>query len=127
MAMNKKDKPLRPNPLKATLRGSNGMAPLPVKVVPKKPLTKPVVKNPSAPKGTGSGAAKGSVKVMTKTESMLKKGKDKTSNTGSKPAPKTLKKVSEIDKMINNTQGFRGRSPRGGGGINGGPFGIKNR
>jgi len=132
MAMNRKPKPLRPDTTgtKAEVRGRMSTKPT-VKVVPKKPLTKPVVKNPSAPKPVGSGA-KSSVKVMTKTESMLKKGQGKSSNTAGKPAPKKYKKVGEIDKMIEKTQSFRGRTPRGGmggmrGGGGGGLFGTKNR
>lgn len=44
-----------------------------------KPMTKPAVKNPSAPTGTGSGT---SVKPITKSETFMKKGKAKGSNAG---------------------------------------------
>ena len=45
----------------------------------KKPMTKPAVKNPSAPRGTGSGT---SVKVITPSETFMKKGKAKGMNSG---------------------------------------------
>ena len=121
MAMNKKDKPLRPSGPTKPISSDIYKKPKPIiKVKPKGAITKPAVKNPSAPKPVGSGA-KSSVKVMTKTESMLKKGQGKSSNTAGKPAPKKYKKVGEIDKMIENMQSFRGRTPRGGaGGMGGG-------
>ena len=72
--MKKKDKPLRPNPLKATLRGESSTRRV-IKVVPKGPLKKPTLKNLTAPKGTGSGAGPGSVKVLKKAESFMKKEK----------------------------------------------------
>ena len=58
-----------------------------VKVVPKKPLTKSTVKNPSAPKTTGSGT---SVKVITKNETFMKKAKAASAKTGSLPLYKTV-------------------------------------
>lgn len=45
-----------------------------------KPMKKSVVRNPSAPKGTGSGTT---VKPITKSETFMKKGKAKGSNAGS--------------------------------------------
>jgi hypothetical protein len=134
MAMNRKPEPLRPNPLKATLRGESSTKPV-VKVQLKKSPSKPVVKNPSAPKPVGSGA-KGSVKVMTKTESMLKKGNVKPDKSNAKNATppgrnrgmtsqEKYKRPGTQQKMIDNMQGFRGRSPRGGFGMSGGIFGTK--
>ena len=88
MAMNKKPKPLRPNPLKATLRGESASAKPVVKVKPKGVLRKSTVKNPTAPKGTGSGAASGSVRVLTKSESALKKGNPQSNKSdGKRPTP----------------------------------------
>lgn len=58
-----------------------------VKVAPKKPLTKSTVKNPNAPKGTGSGT---SVKVITKSETFMKKAKAASAKTGSLPIYKTV-------------------------------------
>ena len=48
----------------------------------KRALTKSVVRNPDAPKGVGSGAASGSVRVITKSESMLKREKAMRERTG---------------------------------------------
>jgi len=86
MAMNRKPKPLRPNPLKATLRGESSTKPV-VKVQLKKSPSKPAVKNPNAPRGTGSGASAGSVKILTKTESALKKGKGQSNKSDEKRTP----------------------------------------
>jgi len=102
-----------------------------VKVQPKGAVKKSVVKNPSAPKPVGSGA-KDSVKVMTKTESMLKKGNVKPDKSNAKNATppgrnrsmtsqEKYKRPGTQQKMIDNMQGFRGRSPRGArGGMGGG-------
>jgi hypothetical protein len=104
-----------------------------------KPMSKSVARNPDAPKPVGSGT---SVKVMTKSETAIKKGQAKGVNTGSKPAPKKLKKVSTQDKMIERMQlmkkkptkpGTQNNMPSTGrgagmrGGLGGGIFGTKNR
>ena len=85
MAMNRKPKPLRPNPLKATLKGESSTKPV-VKVQLKKSPSKPAVKNPNAPKGTGSGATSGLVRVLTKSETAMKKGKVKPDKSNAKNA-----------------------------------------
>jgi len=121
MAMKKTDKPLRPSGPTKPISSDIFKKPKPIiKVKPKGAITKPAVKNPSAPKPVGSGA-KSSVKVMTKSEIAIKKGQAKGVNTGSKPAPKKLNKVSTQDKMMERMQSMRGRRPRGGaGGMGGG-------
>lgn len=79
-----------------------------------KPMTKSAVKNPSAPRGTGSGT---SVKVITPSETFMKKGKAKGMNTP--PGAKTKNyKSSNVDKMIANSQTLlkRGTPPANKGG-----------
>jgi len=108
-----------------------------VKVQPKGAITKPAVKNPSAPKPVGSGA-KGSVKVMTKSEVMMKKGAGKGTNTNAdknKPpagrnrnllSEEKYKRRSTTDKMIDKMQSMRGRSGmRGGGNIGSAGGGLR--
>ena len=128
MAMNRKPKPLKPSGPTKPFSSDSFKKPKPVvKVQPKTALTKSAVKNPSAPKPVGSGA-KGSVKVVSKTEIAIKKGQAKGVNTGSKPAPKKLKKVSTTDKMIQKMQSMRGRGGmRGGGNMFGNRPGSANK
>lgn len=113
MAMNKKPKPLRPNPLKATLRGESASAKPVVKVKPKGVLRKSTVKNPNA--RTGSGAASGSVRVLTKSESALKKGNPQSNKSDGKRTPPSgrnrnmteaekYKKSTGNQRLIENTQ-----------------------
>lgn len=113
--MNKKPKPLRPNPLKATLRGESASAKPVVKVKPKGVLRKSTVKNPTAPKGIGSGASAGSVRVMTRSETGMKTGRA-GSNRSSTPMNKTYKPSTGNQKLIENTQaiarkGYIGLTP----------------
>ena len=120
--MKKKDKPLRPNPLKAQLRGESGSARPVVKVVPKKPLTKSAVRNPSAPSAAGPRGS--GVRVITKTESAMKKDKARVAKTGTLPITRTVtdsmktsgkksyKPSTGNQKLIDDTQYVR-RNPKG--------------
>ena len=125
MAMNKKPKPLRPDATgtKAEVRGRMSTKPT-VKVKPKAPLTKSVVRNPSAP--TAAGPRSGLVRVITKSETAMKKDKARRDRTGvGRPQnASAFKKSSAQDKMpparrtetqrlIDGTQSFRGRQPKG--------------
>jgi hypothetical protein len=76
MAMKKKDKPLRPDRsgTKAEVRGRLSTKPV-IQLGITGPLKKESIKNPNAPKGTGSGASTGSVRVLSKSESFLKREK----------------------------------------------------
>jgi len=91
MAMNRKPKPLRPDTTgtKAEVRGRLSTKPT-IKVVPKSPLKKATVKNPNAPKGAGSDAGTGSVRVLTKSESFLKREKAMREKSGKLPITKTV-------------------------------------
>jgi len=107
MAMKKKDKPLRPNPLKGQLRGESSTKRV-IKVVPKKPLTKPTLKNLTAPRGTGSGASAGSVKVLTKAENFMKKekaaGRNPNKSDGKRtPLPGRNRSMTEQEKYKKST------------------------
>ena len=104
MAMKKKDKPLRPDPSRigADVRGTLSTKKT-IMVRPKGRLSKSVVRNPSAPKGTGSGASSGSVRVMTKSESALKTGKA-GSNRSSTPMSKDYKPSRGNQRLIESTQ-----------------------
>jgi hypothetical protein len=90
MAMNKKPKPLRPSgPTKRVTKYTIGTPEKPVvKVQPKKPLTKPTVKNPSAP--SASGPRGGAVRVITKSETAMKKSKASVAKTGTLPITRTV-------------------------------------
>lgn len=89
MAMNKKPKPLRPDKsgTKAEVRGAMSTKPT-IKVKPKGVLRKSTVKNPSAP--TAAGPRGGGVRVLTKSESALKKDKARSARTGTLPMTKTV-------------------------------------
>ena len=52
-----------------------------------KPMTKSAVKNPKAPKATGSGT---SVKIITKSETAMKKDKVRSAKTGTLPLTRTV-------------------------------------
>ena len=124
MAMNRKPKPLRPDPTKANYKGTMGKNPV-VKITKvTKPFKKATVKNPSAP--TAAGPRGGGVRVITKSETFMKKDKARRDRTGvGRPQnASAFKKSSAQDKMpparrtetqklIDNTQSFRGRQPRG--------------
>jgi hypothetical protein len=124
MAIKKKDKPLRPDPTKANYKGTTGKNPV-VKITKvTKPLKKAVVRNPSAP--TAAGPRGGGVRVITKSETFMKKDKARRDRTGvGRPQnASAFKKSSAQDKMpparrtetqrlIDGTQSFRGRQPRG--------------
>jgi hypothetical protein len=79
-------KPPRPGSTRSTANptGRGSRKGTKVRLITKvtKPLTKPTVKNPSAPKGVGSGAAPGSVRVITKSESFLKREKAMRERSG---------------------------------------------
>ena len=83
--MKRKPKPLRPDPsgVKAEVRGRLSTRPVRQLGITG-PLKKETIKNPKAPKGTGSGAGPGSVRVLTPTESALKK---RTVEPGKKTTP----------------------------------------
>ena len=83
MAMKKKPKPLRPDPsgVKAEVRGRLSTRPVRQLGITG-PLKKETIKNPNAPKGTGSGASAGSVRVLSKSESMLKREKAMRERSG---------------------------------------------
>lgn len=123
MAIKKKDKPLRPDPTKANYKGTTGKNPV-VKITKvTKPLKKAVVRNPSAP--TAAGPRGGGVRVITKSETFMKKDKARSARTGTLPLTKTVtdsmktsgkksyKASTGNQKLIDNTQAFRGRQPRG--------------
>jgi hypothetical protein len=83
MAMKKKPKPLRPDPsgVKAEVRGRLSTRPVRQLGITG-PLKKETIKNPNAPKGTGSGASAGSVRVLSKSESFLKREKAMRERSG---------------------------------------------
>jgi hypothetical protein len=124
MAMNKKPKPLRPSgPTKRVTKYTIGTPEKPVvKVQPKKPLTKPTVKNPSAP--SASGPRGGGVRVITKSETAMKKSKARVAKTGTLPITRTVtdsmktagkksyKPSTGNQKLIDDTQ-FVKRNPKG--------------
>jgi len=89
MAMKKKDKPLRPDPsgIKAEVRGRLSTRKT-IMVRPKGRLSKSVVRNPSAP--TAAGPRSGSVRVITKTESAIKRDKARVARTGQLPITRTV-------------------------------------
>ena len=88
MAMNRKPKPLRPDPTKANYKGNTGKNPV-VKITKvTKPLKKAAVKNPSAP--SASGPRGGGVRVITKSESAMKKDKVRSAKTGTLPLTRTV-------------------------------------
>jgi hypothetical protein len=91
MAMKRKPKPLRPDPsgVKAEVRGRLSTRPVRQLGITG-PLKKETIKNPKAPKGTGSGASTGSVRVLSKTESMLKREKAMRERSGKLPLYKTV-------------------------------------
>jgi len=81
MAINKKPKPLRPDTTgtKAEVRGRMSTKPT-IKVAPKKPLKKAAVRNPSAPSAAGPRGSE--VRIITKSESKMKKDKAYRNRTG---------------------------------------------
>ena len=83
MAIKKKDNPLRPDPsgVKAEVRGRLSTRPVRQLSITG-PLKKETIKNPNAPKGTGSGASAGSVRVLSKSESFLKREKAMRERSG---------------------------------------------
>lgn len=89
MAMNKKPKPIVPDKsgTKAEVRGRLSTKKT-IVVSPKGRLTKPVVRNPSAP--TAAGPRGGGVRVLTKSESALKKDKARVARTGQLPITRTV-------------------------------------
>ena len=89
MAMKRKDKPLRPDPSRigADVRGSLSTKKT-IMVRPKGRLSKSVVRNPSAP--TAAGPRGGGVRVLTKSESALKKDKARVARTGQLPITRTV-------------------------------------
>jgi len=88
MAMNKKPKPLRPDPTKANYKGNTGKNPV-VKVTKvTRPLKKATVKNPSAP--SAATPRGGGVRVITKSETFMKKDKARRTRTGTLPLYKTV-------------------------------------
>ena len=88
MAMNKKPKPLRPDPTKANYKGNTGKNPV-VKVTKvTRPLKKATVRNPSAP--SAAAPRGGGVRVITKSESFMKKDKARRTRTGTLPLYKTV-------------------------------------
>ena len=88
MAMNRKPKPLRPDPTKANYKGNTGKNPV-VKITKvTKPLKKAAVKNPSAP--SASGPRGGGVRVITKSETAMKKDKARSARTGTLPLNRTV-------------------------------------
>lgn len=91
MAMNKKPKPIRPETfgVKAQVRGKLSTKPL-VKVKPKGPLKKSAVRNPDAPKSMGAAAPRGAVRVITKSETAMKKDKARSARTGTLPLNRTV-------------------------------------
>jgi hypothetical protein len=88
MAMNRKPKPLRPDPTKANYKGNTGKNPV-VKITKvTRPLKKATVKNPSAP--SAAAPRGGGVRVITKSETFMKKDKARSAKTGSLPLTKTV-------------------------------------
>ena len=86
--MKKKPKPLRPDPTKANYKGTTGKNPV-VKITKvTKPFRKPTVKNPTAP--TAAGPRGGGVRVITKSETAMKKDKARSARTGTLPLTKTV-------------------------------------
>ena len=95
--MKKKDKPLRPDPSRigADVRGRLSTKKT-IMVSPKGRLTKPVVRNPSAP--TAAGPRGGGVRVITKTESAIRKDKARVAKTGQLPITRTITDSSKSGK-----------------------------
>lgn len=87
--MKKKPKPIVPDKsgTKAEVRGRMSTKPT-IKVVPRGPLKKAAVKNPSAP--TAAGPRGSGVRVITKTESFMKKDKARSARLGTLPLTKTV-------------------------------------
>lgn len=86
--MKRKDKPLRPDPTKANYKGNTGKNPV-VKITKvTKPLKKATVKNPSAP--SASAPRGGGVRVITKTESAIRRDKARVAKTGQLPITRTI-------------------------------------
>jgi hypothetical protein len=86
--MNKKPKPLRPDPTKANYKGNTGKNPV-VKITKvTKPLKKATVKNPSAP--SASSPRGGGVRVITKNETFMKKETARRTRNGTLPLTKTV-------------------------------------
>ena len=113
MAINKKDKPLRPDPTKANYKGTMGKNPV-VKITKvTKPLKKAAVKNPSAP--SAASPRGGGVRVITKSETFMKKDKARRDRTGigrpqnssafkkSDAADKPQKPRTETQKLVDRT------------------------
>ena len=100
-----------PVPSKTVSRTPTGKRkPRPVVMVkPKGPLTKPTLKNLTAPKGTGSGAGPGSVKVLKKAESFMKKEKaagrnpNKSMNKSKSPNKSYSSGPSSLNQFVKNT------------------------
>jgi hypothetical protein len=89
--MNKKPKPLRPSgSTKPVTKYTIGVPKKPVVMITKakKPLTKSTVKNPSAP--SAAAPRGGGVRVITKSETFMKKDKARRTRTGTLPLYKTV-------------------------------------
>jgi hypothetical protein len=125
MAMNKKPKPLRPSgPTKPVTKYTIGTPKKPVVKITKvtKPFKKATVKNPSAP--SASGPRGGGVRVITKSETAMKKSKASVAKTGTLPITRTVtdsmktagkksyKPSTGNQKLIDDTQ-FVKRNPKG--------------
>jgi hypothetical protein len=89
-----------------------------VMVKPKGPLTKPTVKNPNAPRGTGSGAGAGSVKVLNKAEAAMKRdkaaGRNRSGQSMNKSKSPNKSYKSTISLMDKANQRVLGTPDRGG-------------
>jgi hypothetical protein len=122
MAMNKKPKPLRPSgPTKPVTKYTIGVPKKPVVKITKvtKPLKKATVKNPSAP--SASSPRGGGVRVITKSETFMKKDKARSTKMGTLPLTKTVtdsmktagkksyKPSTGNQKLIEGTQTIRGK------------------
>ncbi len=93
-----------------------------VKVQPKKPLTKSAVRNPSAP--SASGPRGGGVRVITKSETFMKKDKARRDRSGigrpqnasafkkTDAQGKSIKRSTGNQRLIDDTQ-FVKRNPKG--------------
>jgi hypothetical protein len=120
--MKRKPKPLRPSgPTKPVTKYTIGTPKKPVVKITKvtRPLKKATVKNPSAP--SASGPSGGGVRVITKSETAMKKSKASTAKTGTLPITRTVtdsmktagkksyKPSTGNQKLIENTQTIRGK------------------
>ena len=109
MAMKRKPKPLRPDPsgVKAEVRGRLSTRPVRQLGITG-PLKKETIRNPKAPTG-GSGASTGSVRVLSKTESMLKREKAMRERNQSRSTNATPFKKSDAKSKAYGTQSIRAR------------------